>query len=287
MGRLAGVSVVITGGASGIGRAAAALFLEHGANVVVGDLNEEQGRALVDEMEDRGHRGRMKFLRCNVSIEADVEALVGMSLQSFGRLDVMFNNAGIEGAFGPITEIDADHWDRTFAINTRGVFLGLKHAAKVMIRQNEGGSIINTASLAGLTSGAGAVVYSASKAAVIRLGQSAALELGRHRIRVNTICPGVVFTPLMHRGKPDRADAVMRAAQPLPFRGEPEHIAHAALYLASAESAFVTGICLTVDGGLLTVGPLAETPMVSPSPERAGMMYGTTGQKADVRTVES
>lgn len=286
MNRLAGASAVITGGVSGIGLATAELFLEHGANVVVGDLNEEQGHAFINAMAARGYSDRTAFLRCDVSSETDIEALVETCVKSFGHLDIMFNNAGIEGAFGAITEIDADHWDSTFAINTRGVFLGIKHAARTMIRQNEGGSIINTASLAGLTSGSGALVYSASKAAVIRLGQSAALELGHHRIRVNTICPGVVFTPLMHRGKPDRADVVMRSSQPLPFRGEPEHIAHAALYLASTESAFVSGICLTVDGGLLTVGPLADTPMVNPPQDRAGMMYGTTGQKADVRATE-
>jgi NAD(P)-dependent dehydrogenase (short-subunit alcohol dehydrogenase family) len=198
----------------------------------------------------------------------------------------MFNNAGIDGAFGPLTEIDVKHWDQTFAITTRGVFLGIKHAARVMQKQ-EKGSIINTASLAALTSGAGPLVYGAAKAAVLRLSQAAALELGKFRIRVNAICPGIIYTPLMHRGKPEKADVTMRTPQPLPFRGEGKHIAYAALFLASDESEFVTGDALMVDGGLFAVGPVAHTPMVAPSQRRAGMAYGTTGKSAEVRDLET
>lgn len=281
--RLEGLTAIVTGGASGIGRATAELFLRQGANVVVGDLNLEQGQDLVERMKAEGHGDSIRFQSCDVSKESDIAALTTLAMNSFERLDIMFNNAAIEGAFGPVTEIDADHWDQTFAVNARGVFLGTKHAARAMMGQETGGSIINTASLAGLTSGSGALTYSSSKAAVIRLSQSAALELAPHRIRVNTICPGVIFTPLMHRGKPERADEVMRASQPLPFRGEPIHVANAALYLASNESEFVTGTSLVVDGGLLSVGPLADTPMVNPPSHRIGIMHGTTGKPAEIR----
>lgn len=282
MGRLDGATAVITGGASGIGRASAELFLQEGASVVIGDLNP-QGERLVAELADAGHGKRVRFVQCDVAKEDELIQLIDTATSCFGRLDVMFNNAGVEGAFGPLIEISVEHWDQTFAINARGVFLGIKHAARVMTAQASGGSIINTASIAGLTSGSGALVYSATKAAVIRLSQSAALELAPHRIRVNSICPGVIYTPLMHRGKPDRADVVMRANQPLPFRGEGTHIAHAALFLAGPESEFVTGHALVVDGGLLSVGPLSATPMVTPSPTAVGMRYGTTGISSEIR----
>lgn len=283
MGRLEGFSTIVTGGASGMGRSTVELWLEEGANVVVGDLNKQNGNDLVDEMKAKGFGDHIQFVQTDVSEEADIVRLVEAATSSYGRLDVMFNNAGIDGAFGPLTEIQVEHWDQTFAVTTRGVFLGIKHAAKVMKTQEWGGSIINTGSLASLTSGAGPLVYAAAKAAVLRLTQAAALELGPHRIRVNIICPGIIYTPLMHRGKPERADVVSRPVQPLPFRGEGKHIAYAALFLASNESEFVSGDVMRVDGGLYAVGPLAHTPMVSPSPRRAGMNFGMTGKPGEVR----
>jgi len=286
MGRIEGFSTIITGGASGMGRATAELFLAEGAHVVVGDLNKQNGVALLEEMSAKGYGDRIKFEHSDVSVESDIVRLVKTATEACGRLDVMFNNAGIDGAFGPLTEIDVNHWDMTFAVMARGVFLGIKHAARVMQKQQRG-SIINTASLAALTSGAGPLVYAAAKAAVLRLSQAAALELGRYRIRVNTICPGIIYTPLMHRGKPEKADVTMRTPQPLPFRGEGKHIAYAALFLASDESEFVTGDALMVDGGLFSVGPVANTPMVFPSQRRAGMAYGTTGKGAEVRDLET
>jgi NAD(P)-dependent dehydrogenase (short-subunit alcohol dehydrogenase family) len=287
MGRIEGFSTIITGGASGMGRSTVELFLDEGAHVVVGDLNKQNGEVLVEEMRAKGHGDRIKFVPTDVSVESDIIRLIETATNACGRLDVMFNNAGIDGAFGPLTEIEVEHWDMTFAITTRGVFLGVKHAARVMKNQDRGGSIINTASLAALTSGAGPFVYSAAKAAVLRLSQAAALELGRFRIRVNTICPGIIYTPLMHRGKPEKADVTMRSPQPLPFRGEGKHIAYAALFLASNESEFVTGDALMVDGGLFAVGPVANTPMVAPSTRRAGMAFGTTGKPADIRDLEA
>jgi NAD(P)-dependent dehydrogenase (short-subunit alcohol dehydrogenase family) len=283
MGRIEGFSTVITGGASGMGRSTVELFIAEGAHVVVGDMNKQNGEALVEEMRAKGHGDRIKFVQADVSLEADVVKLVEAATSACGRLDVMFNNAGIDGAFGPLTEIQVEHWDMTFAVMARGVFLGIKHAARVMKTQEWGGSIINTASLAALTSGAGPLVYASAKAACLRVSQAAALELGRYRIRVNTICPGIIYTPLMHRGKPEKADIIMRTPQPLPFRGEGKHIAYAALFLASTDSEFVTGDTMVVDGGLYAVGPVANTPMVTPSTRRAGMAFGTTGKAADVR----
>jgi NAD(P)-dependent dehydrogenase (short-subunit alcohol dehydrogenase family) len=184
---------VVTGGASGIGRATALRFLAAGARVVVGDLNAANGQALVDEV---GDTDRLQFVRTDVADEDAVEELIATAVDRFGGLDVLFNNAGVGGAFGPITEISVADWDRTFAVLTRSVFLGTKHGARVMIEQGRGGSIINTASVAGLGGGGGPQAYSAAKAAVVNLTLTTAVELAAHRIRVNAICPGLIYTPL-------------------------------------------------------------------------------------------
>ena len=165
---------VITGGASGIGKATVLRFLAEGAKVVVGDFNAENGQALVDEV---GDPDRLLFIRTDVAEEAEVEALIRAAVESFGGLDVLFNNAGVGGAFGPLTEISVEDWDRTFAVLVRSVFPGTKHAARVMIEQGRGGSIINTASVAGLGGGGGPLAYSAAKAAVINLTYGSAVEL--------------------------------------------------------------------------------------------------------------
>lgn len=286
MGRLEGYSTIVTGGASGMGRATAELWLKEGAAVVVADLNEQHGNELVEEMNANGYQDRIKFVRTDVSKEEDIIRVVDAAVSSHGKLDVMFNNAGIDGAFGPLTEIEVEHWDLTFAVMARGVFLGVKHAARQMMNQEGGGSIINTGSLASQTAGGGPLVYAAAKSAVLRLTQSAAFELGKHRIRVNAILPGLIYTPLMHRGKPERADEVGLPLQPLPFRGEGKHIAYAALFLAGPESEFVSGEYLRVDGGLFSVGPMSYTPLVSPSDKRAGMMFGQTGLPGEVRELQ-
>lgn len=286
-GRLAGKVAVVTGGVSGMGLATVARFLREGASVVVGDLNTELGQALLETAVDDGTSDRVRFSRTDVSVEDDVAALVDLAVGSFGRLDVMFNNAGIGGAFGPITEIDVDDWDRTFAILVRSVFLGTKYAARVLIEQDQGGSIINTASVAGLGGGAGPQAYSAAKAAVVSLSITTALELAPHRIRVNAICPGVIFTPLMHSGNEEQAEAVIAELQPWPDRGEGTDIAAMAAFLASDDSSFITGQCHVVDGGLLAAGPRIHGRLhASRNLHRTvGMAYGTTGQAATVRRV--
>ncbi len=268
-----------------MGLATVRRFLAEGASVTVGDLNADAGQALASWVDDEGLSDRFRFTRTDVAVEADVAALVDLAAGSFGGLDVMFNNAGIGGAFGPITEIEVDDWDRTFAVLVRSVFLGTKHAARVMIEQRRGGSIINTASVAGLGGGAGPQAYSAAKASVVNLTQTTAVELAPHRIRVNAICPGMIFTPLMHAGEEEQAEAVVAELQPLPERGEGDDIAAMATFLASDDSSFITGQYHVVDGGLLATGPRIQGRLhASRNLHRmTGIAYGSTGQAASVR----
>lgn len=282
--RLAGKTAVITGGASGIGYETARRFLLEGARVLIGDYNAEAGSAAVERLAGEGFDGRVAFLRTDVSEEADVAALMAEAVAVFGGLDVVFNNAGIGGAIGPLVETQVEHWDATFAVMTRGVFLGIKHAARAMI-SGGGGSIINTASIAGVSNGVLPTAYSASKAAVVSLTRNAATELAEHRIRVNAVCPGIIFTTLMHNGREMEAEAVVRDIQPWPDRGEPHHVASAVLYLASDESAFVTGEALAVDGGYLANGLLRVHPLpgAKKKPDYSGITYGMTGRPRDVR----
>ncbi|HEY1710755.1 MAG TPA: glucose 1-dehydrogenase [Rhizomicrobium sp.] len=284
MNRLDGKTAVITGGAGGIGLATARRFLEEGARVVLGDYNTEAGAAALTRLYADGFSDRALFARVDVTDEGSVEALIQHAVDSFGRLDIAFNNAGIVGAIGPIVETRVEHWDETFAVMMRGVFLGVKYAARIMMN-NGGGSIINTASIAGVSSGVLPTAYSAAKAAVVSFTKNAANELAEYRIRVNAICPGIIFTPLMHHGREERAEAVVREIQPWPDRGEPVHVANAALYLASDESMFVTGDAHAVDGGYLANGLLRVHPLpgAKKKPDYAGITYGMTGQPRDVR----
>jgi NAD(P)-dependent dehydrogenase (short-subunit alcohol dehydrogenase family) len=275
---------VITGGASGIGRATVLRFLDEGAKVVVGDFNAAKGQELVERVADPG---RLRFIRTDVAEEAEVEALIHASVETFGGLDVLFNNAGVGGAFGPLTEIDVDDWDRTFAVLVRSVFAGTKHAARVMIDQGRGGSIINTASVAGLLGGGGGLLaYSSAKAAVINLTYCSAVELAAHRIRVNAICPGLIHTPLAVGGRDaDRTRELMQEMQPWPDEGLPEYIAGLALYLAGPDSAFVTGEAIRADGGLLAAGPRIVD-LIDPfnaAQRYAGFADGTTGRPLEKR----
>lgn len=281
MGRLEGKVAVVTGGASGMGRATVELFLHEGARVLVADLNEENGRALLEDLDRAGFADSADLIRVDVAQESDVEAMIDRARERFGRLDVLFNNAGVGGAFGPITEIDVDDWDFTLAVLLRSVFLGIKHAARMLIDQGEGGSIINTASIAGLGGGSGPQAYSAAKAGVVNLSQTTAVELARHRIRVNAICPGVIVTPLMDRGDPEKATARAIGLQPWPDAGAVADIANTALYLSTDESRFLTGQALTVDGGLLAAGPklYGRAPGTSDDNRYVGVNRGTTGQE--------
>jgi NAD(P)-dependent dehydrogenase (short-subunit alcohol dehydrogenase family) len=284
---LDGKVAVITGGASGMGRATVLRFLDEGARVVIGDLNAETGGETMAAIAEKGQAERAAFLVTDVAEETDVAALVDCATDQFGRLDCIFNNAGVGGAIGPITEIKAEEWDFTMAVLARSVFLGIKHAARAMQRQGDGGSIISTSSIAGLGGGGGPHVYSAAKAAVANLTRSVAGELAHYAIRVNAIAPGTITTPLFHAGSPDKAEARARAKTPWPRLGVGEDIAGMALYLASDESEFVTGQIMVVDGGALALGPdIWGNGPGSPLMRKAGVTRGTTGLGNDIREIE-
>ena len=284
-GRLESKVAIVTGGASGMGLATVQRFLDEGASVIIGDLNADNGRNALETFNAAGHGDRVRFTTTDVSVEGDVAAMTELAVDAFGRLDIVFNNAGIGGAFGPITELDVDDWDTTFHILVRSVFLGIKHAARIMIDQGEGGSIINTGSIAGMGGGAGPEAYSAAKAAVVNLSKTTAVELAGHNIRVNAICPGVIFTPLMHSGNEEQAEEVIADIQPLGKRGEGSDIAGMALFLAGDDSKFVTGQEHIVDGGLLASGPrlLGRLHNSRNLHRMSGMAFGTSGQTATVR----
>jgi len=254
MGRLDNKVAVITGAASGMGRATAIRFAGEGAAVVIADLNQEGGEAAVRECRENG--GRAVFQKTDVSAEGEIKAAIDRALDEFGRLDITFNNAGLGGALGPIDQISVESWDRTFAILLRSVFLGIKHSIPPM-RKAGGGSIISTASIAGILGQAGPLVYSVAKAGVIHLTRCAAVELGKDRIRVNCICPGGINTPLLHKHIPGGEEVTRQflgTIRPIPKAGTGDDIAGMALYLASNDAEWVSGTAMVVDGGFVARG---------------------------------
>ena len=254
MGRLEGKVAIITGGSSGIGEASVRLFTNEGAQVVIADIQDKKGMRLAEELGET-----VSYIYTDVSNEEDVRTAVTHAIKNYGRLDCMFNNAGIAGAVGPIESVTMEAFDKTLAVLLRGVFLGIKYAAPVMKRQGSG-SIISTASVAGIRTGYGNHIYSAAKAGVIQLTRSVAMELGESGIRVNCILPGFIPTPMIGRARglsieaADRKIDVIKEsfkeAQPIKRTGLPEDIAKAALWLAGDDSSFVNGHALVVDGGV-------------------------------------
>ncbi len=252
MGKLDGKVAVITGAASGMGRASALRFAKEGAAVVIADLNSQAGEQTISEITAGG--GRAVFQHTDVGSEKHLKALFDRALDEYGRLDITFNNAGLGGATGKLSEISAEDWDKTFVILTRAVFLGIRFSIEPM-RKAGGGSIISTASVGALRPAAGLHAYCAAKAAVVSLTQSAAIELGQHNIRVNCICPGGIVTPLVYKGMPggeEEARRNMARQQPIPRAGNPEDIAAMATFLASDDAEWITGTSMVVDGGMNT-----------------------------------
>ena len=272
-------SALVTGGASGIGRATVERFLADDWNVVAADLNQGSGDALLAAFGPRSG-GRIDFVRTDVSTEADVEAAVSRVLERCGRLDCVVNNAGVPGAFGPISEVHVEDWDYTFAVITRGVFLGIKHAARAMQALGTPGSIVNTGSIAGLGGGAGPQAYSAAKAAVLNLTRLAAVELAPFRIRVNAVNPGAIPTPILRSGA-NRIENIVGDVQPWPDVGQADQVAAVICFLASDGAGFITGESINVDGGVMAAGPRIGD-MVGGNPAARGLVgvsRGSTGQE--------
>ncbi|WP_332765977.1 SDR family NAD(P)-dependent oxidoreductase [Phenylobacterium sp.] len=256
-GRLDGKVAVITGAASGIGLGTVELFVAEGARVVAADIQDEKGAMLAKRFP-----GKVAYVHCDVTDESEIEAALKLAKSEFGGLDILFNNAGISDRMTTITEITAEGWSWIFDVLVRGPALGMKHAVPLMLERG-GGSIINTASIAGLQAGWGPIAYSTAKAGVIHMSRSAAAQLSPQKIRVNAICPGLIATSIFgaSMGLPREVADQMAArvadaaatVQPVPKAGMPDDIAQAALYLASDAAAFVSGTHIVVDGGI-TVG---------------------------------
>jgi NAD(P)-dependent dehydrogenase (short-subunit alcohol dehydrogenase family) len=249
MGKLAERVAVITGAGSGIGRAAALLFAKEGAKIVVADFAPQGGHETVKMIKEAG--GQAVFVEVNVSKSADVQKMIKSAIDTFGRLDILFNNAGMQGKYIITAELPEETWDTILATNLKGVFLGSKYALPVMLNQG-GGVIVNTASSAGMIGLPGLQAYCASKAGVIQLTKAMALEYADKNIRINCICPGGIITPLSGIGTAPTDPALMPPFhQPQAMRrfGSPEEVAKVALYLASDDSSFVTGTSAVVDGG--------------------------------------
>lgn len=249
--RLAQKTAVITGSGSGIGRAMALVFAAEGAHVLAADLEPATASETARLVREAG--GSAESVTVDVADEGQVRALIAFAVERMGRIDIICNNAGI----GSVTDVEhctVEEWDRVMAVNARGVFLGCKHAIPVMLRQGCG-SIVNTASVAGLVGLPQRAAYSASKGAVIALTKQIAVEYVQRGIRCNCLCPGTVDSPWVGRlldqsADPAQARVDLTARQPLGRLGTPEEIARAALYLASDDAAFVTGTAFIIDGGL-------------------------------------
>ena len=258
---LAGKVVIVTGGASGIGRASVERFAAEGARVVIADLDAGEGQAVADAIGDTA-----AFFQADVTDADQVQALVDFAVEHFGGLHVMANNAGIASAMTRFLHDDLTDFHRVVDVNLLGVLLGSQRAARHM-KDHGGGSIINTASTAGINAGAGLISYRATKAAVIHATRSIALDVAQYGIRVNCIVPGQIKTAMTSYDM----DAVLKFTQPLPRQGVPDDVAEAAVFLASDRSAQITGIVLPVDGGT-TAGPPAS---------QLKLLMGTASRQSD------
>lgn len=271
-GRLDGKVAMITGGASGIGRATTERFVAEGCKVVIADLQDDVAAAFAAELGDAA-----VAVPCNVVSEDEVAAAISEATERWGRLDAVYANAGFVGATGPMESISSEDYDKTMNVLLRGVFYVIKHAAPVM-REQQSGSMIATASVCGLEAGIGAHIYTVAKAGVISMMESMALEMAEYGVRANAICPGYIATSLMAgrmrsqvddtetQRRLDKSRDVMGQSQPMHRVGEPEDIANMALFLASDESQWVTGTAQVVDGGLIVGTPWRDQPRVMTQP---------------------
>jgi len=248
-----GKVAVVTGGTSGIGRDASILFARAGAKVVVAGRREVEGKETIDLIRAEGGDGL--FVKTDVALAAEVQALLRKTVEKFGRVDMAFNNAGIEGALIPIAEQSEEDWDRTIDINLKGTWLCLKYEIQQMVKQGGGGAIVNMASVAGLIGSAGFATYCASKHGVMGLTKSAALETARLGIRINVVCPAVIETPMGDRvfGAPEMKKYAL-GLHPIGRFGTPMEVAEAVVWMCSDRASFMTGQSLVLDGGFLA-GP--------------------------------
>jgi NAD(P)-dependent dehydrogenase (short-subunit alcohol dehydrogenase family) len=246
MATFTGKVALVTGGTAGIGRATALAFGKEDAKVVVAGRNADAGAAVVKEIQRAG--GEATFVRADVTNAADVQALIDKTLATYGRLDVAFNNAGVDGDFGPLHEASEQNYDHIFDANVRGVFLSMKAQIPVMLK-NGGGVIVNNASIGGLIGFPGVALYAASKHAVIGLTKSAALEYAKQGVRVNAVAPAAIQTEMMDRFTQKVPREALVSAHPIGRIGTPEEIAAGVLWLCSPGASFVTGHTLAIDGG--------------------------------------
>ena len=249
-GRLDGKVAVITGSASGIGRATAVIFAREGAKLVLADVNEEGLNETLRQVKGAG--GDVVTRITDVAVEEDVRQLVELAIQTYSQIDILCNNAGISGGLSKLEEQDMGEWRTVFGVNVMGAVFGIKHVARHM-QERRYGAIVNTASVAGIRSGAGGNAYSASKAALINLTQTAACDLGGYNVRVNAVCPGLIETgmtkPVFDYAREKGKEEKLGYRCELRRYGEPEEVARAILFLASDEASYITGQALPVDGG--------------------------------------
>ena len=249
-GELGGKIALVTGAGSGIGRESALAFGASGAQVMVSDVVVESGEETVARIKAAG--GGAMFMRADVSQRADVEALIRQTVETYGRLDCAHNNAGIEGDMAPTADCTEANWDRTIAINLKGVWLCMKYEIPQMLEQG-GGVIVNTSSVAGLVGFLNLPAYTATKHGVAGLTRTAALEYAQQGIRVNAVCPGVIHTPMIDRivGGDAEVEAQFTALEPVGRMGSPAEVAQAVVWLCSDAASFVTGVAMPVDGGFV------------------------------------
>ena len=257
MGMFQDKCVLVTGGASGIGQATAEAFAREQAIVVIADIDVENGHKTIEMLQANG--GEALFIKTDVTQRDEVRALLKRTIETYGRLDCAFNNAGIDNPPNLITKLSEKDWDRVIDVNLKGVWLCMKYEIPHMVKQG-GGAIVNTSSVAGLVGTATLSIYSASKHGVLGLTKTAALEFASKKVRVNAICPGVIRTPLIVSAleKFPEMESTFNIAHPLNRIGEVGEVASMVLWLCSEAASFVTGQCIAVDGGFMSGRPFTE-----------------------------